>query len=233
VLPDRPVAFVRNGDVWVAEATATAAITSTGDVSKPAWAPDATRLVVDGANGLDVVPRAAGPASHITGTIAGDTDPAWSPDGQWIAFVRGGNIFRVAATGGAPQIVRGEDAPLGSPSWSPNGCDITFTWKTKVLKARGSDGTGVTEVRSDASEPSWGSGNRIAVVSGPDVYLVNPNGTGTTPLGTGGGRVPTWKADGSAVAFRLPGGIAYRTVNPVSSTIPVTGSQAGDTDPAW
>ena len=229
-LVDHAIAFVRGGDIWLAPIGGgpPQQVTTVGDASKPAWLPNGTSLVFVRPGGLATVTPGF-PSSQLTNS-PGDTDPAYSPDGQQIAFTRGGNIVRMPAGGGSVQVVRNEDAPLGTPTWSPDSCDIAFTWKTRVLKAR-RDGTGVTSVRNNASEPSWGSGNRIAVVESTDVVVVNPDSSGAAALGTGGGRVPTWKSDGSAVAFRLPGGIAYRIVGGDMTTVP--GTQAGDTDPAW
>ena len=235
VLVDHGLAFVRGGNVWMVPPTGGEPIqlTTTGDASKPAWSPDGTQLVFVRPGGLfKTTPAAGAPVTPVTAT-PGDTDPAWSPDGGRIAFVRGGDIFVMPANGStAASRVRNEDAALGSPTWSPNSCDLAFTWKTWVLKAR-SDGTGVTGVGNGMREPSWASIDRLAVTAADGIRLVNPNGTGEVRLsGTSGGQVPSWRADGSAVAYRAGDGI--RTV-PASggAPVPVPGTVAGDTDPAW
>jgi Tol biopolymer transport system component len=233
LLGEHPLVFVRGGNVWLVGPTGPTQITSTDDASKPAWAPDGSRIVFARPGGLYTTPPTASGASFLAGTGTGDTDPAWSPDGSRIAFVRGGNIFTLPAGGAAhANLVMHQDAPLSKPTWSPNSCDLAFTWKSKVLKARSHDGTGVSKVHDSASQPSWGSGNRIAVAVEGDIRLVNPDGSNSTALGTGGGTQPSWNADSSAVAFKLDGGIATRTVN-APATTPVAGTTAGDTDPAW
>jgi Tol biopolymer transport system component len=209
-------------------------ITTAGDASKPAWSPDGAQLVFVRPGGLFKVPASGTPVTPVTAT-PGDTDPAWSPDGGRIAFVRGGDIFVMPADGStAARRVRGEDAALANPTWSPESCDLAFTWKTWVLKARSSDGTGVTGVGNGMREPSWAPTGRLAVAAADGIRLVNSNGTGEVRLsGTGGGQVPSWRADGSEVAYRAGDGIRTAPSNGSTAPVLVPGTVAGDTDPAW
>ncbi|MEY2476010.1 MAG: TolB protein, partial [Actinomycetota bacterium] len=234
VLPDRPLVFMREGNIWLAGPTGPTQLTSTNDGSNPAWAPDGSRLVFARPGGLYTTAPTPGGVTFLPGTAAGDSEPAWSPDGGRIAFVRGGNIFTIPAGGASnAKLVMHQDASLGSPTWSPNSCDLAFTWKRWVLKGRSQDGTGVSRVHLDASQPNWGSSNRLAVATEHDIRLVNPDGSSSTPLGTDGGTQPSWRADASAVAFKVAGGIASQTVNPAGPITPVPGTAAGDIDPAW
>jgi hypothetical protein len=233
VLADHQVAFVRSGDLWLTGVGGPFQLTTTGDASKPAWAPNGTQLVFVRPSGLfTMAPTPGGPTTALT-TNAGDTDPAWSPDRERIAFVRGGDIYTVSPAGGTLKRVVdvSPSTPLGSPTWSPGSCDLAFTWKTYVLKARSSDGSGITQVRNNASEPAWGP-SKVAVSAGAGLYLVNPDGSALSPFTNDGGRLATWKVDGSAIAYRSASGIVSRTVDPVGAAVAVT-DQPGDTDPAW
>lgn len=230
VLPDHDVAFVRGGDIWVAGATGHVPLTSSHDASKPAWSPTGSALVFADSAGLSTVDATGATRTHLDGTNPGDTDPAWSPDNGRIAFVRNGDIYTIAATGGSLTRVRAEQLPLGNPTWSPNSCDLAFSWNGRVIKARSADGSGLTNVTDNASQPSWGASNKVAVVRSNNVWVGNPDGSGFAVLTNTGGTAPSFAANGGAVAYQTSTGIRTRTLAKAETTI--TG-EAGDSDPAW
>jgi TolB protein len=232
------IVFVRSGDLFSMTAAGVETQLTSGPDSDqtPSWSPD-KRVVFARGSGLAWVAASGGAVTSIPNT-AGAGQPAWSPDGTRIAFVRNGNIEVIPAAGGASKVIDVAE-PVGEPTWSPESCFLAFTWQQRVLKAR-DDGTGITLVRTLASEPSWAPDGRLAVtisVNGRGEIFVLENG-GATQVTNGGGRAPSWSADSSAIAFH-----SYRTgAGDVYTEAPngdpgtlrrVTSSGIAETDPAW
>src|SRR5262249_37171031 len=168
----------------------------------PAWAPG-KRIVysaaVEDRFELFVLDPDTGATRQLTASQPGEVNrrPAWSPDGTRIAFVHvkqigddagQGRIEVMPAAGGEPRVL--SDAPVHAaldqdqaPAWSPDGTELAFS---TALNGRPSP---VTQT-----------------VTGRDLSVVEADGSGQRRLAQRRGRnvadvVPTWSADGHALAF--------------------------------
>jgi Tol biopolymer transport system component len=149
--------------------------------------------------------------------------PAWSPDGTRIAFMGGPNgpaeydIWVMNADGSNPVQLTDSPGPDGWPAWSPDGSRIAFAsvrddcaysdapdcrttgdigphhdiW---VVNA---DGTKLTRVTPEFGQfVTWSPDARYLLVSGYDLYVIRPDGTGRTSLDIQGlprgGLFPDW-----------------------------------------
>ena len=147
--------------------------------------------------------------------------PTWSPDGRRIAFMGGTSpaeydIWMVGIDG--TNLVQLTDSPGsdGWPAWSPDGTRIAFTsvrddcsysdapdcrttgdigphhdvW---VVNA---DGTGLVRVTPEFGQfVTWSPDGEYLLVSGFDLYVIRPDGTGRASLdiaGLLGGLFPDW-----------------------------------------
>lgn len=137
-----------------------------------------------------------------------DQSPAWSPDGTKIAFARGQipagptNIYVMNADGTGVTRLTNVTRPdpfnvADNPNWSPDGSKIVFVSPDRYdqIWTMNADGTGVTQLTSYSGGPtvSWGDphwapdGSKIAFVGSSGIFTMNPDGSGQTFLGGGGG----------------------------------------------
>jgi dipeptidyl aminopeptidase/acylaminoacyl peptidase len=94
-VPDNhgPIAFEKDGDIWVATKMHLANITPhTADSTEtdPAVSPDGTYVAFvsdrDGDYEIYVASVFTGEAEHVTNNKVADRQPAWSVDGHWISY---------------------------------------------------------------------------------------------------------------------------------------------------
>jgi Ca2+-binding RTX toxin-like protein len=86
--------------------------------TNPAWAPDGTRIAVDGGTILAATGAVVG--SYGSGVHGYIFEPAWSPDGTLIAFAAADDLFVApAAGGGSVDVTRTPDLGEFSPAWGP------------------------------------------------------------------------------------------------------------------
>ncbi|WP_347158360.1 S9 family peptidase [Pontibacter chitinilyticus] len=106
ISPDsRQVAFLRNGQVWLAPldggAAATPLFYTRGEVSEFVWAPDGTKLAFVSDRGdhsfIGVFTNPETPLHWVAPSFHRDLSPRWSPDGSQLVFVR------TPGRGGAPE----------------------------------------------------------------------------------------------------------------------------------
>jgi TolB protein len=144
-LPGR-ILFVKDGDLWVLDASGSRPIAVGGTFSQPSWAPDGASLayVYRGTNFADIFVTDEQGQSHTRltasqSTILDNNDwnlrPTWSPDSRLIAFVSDrastfptlwlinadGTGQRVLSTPGLHQEM------VDSLSWSPDGLQLAVT----------------------------------------------------------------------------------------------------------
>ena len=155
--PDgRRLAYVRDSQLWVADADGTHRAQLAEDATSADWGADGRSLVVDRAGTL-VVLQADGARERVLTTGA---EPAWSSRNR-IAFVRGGDLYRIEPSGRGLRQLTTSTAIESAPAWSPDGRRLAFVATEGVTVdlymldlVRGN----LTQLTADAfveSSPAW------------------------------------------------------------------------------
>lgn len=162
-----------------------------------------------------------------------------SPDGEHLTFYRSlntrfGDIYRIDADGtNVLQLTSFPGSEIGG-RWSPDGTQILFDYRQEDFSSTvfvvNADGTGVHQINTNPEFQTWSAGwspDGAKVLIGIhtevgggsfEMYLMNPDGTGLTPL------VPdddgyldenrAWSPDGTAILF-----LRYSTDNALPSQL--------------
>lgn len=191
-----------------------------------------------------------------------DDGPAFTPDGKSIIFTRccprssGYGLWRINADGTRLRIVTTEtvgpnvDGPSDNlPQVSPDGRTILFHRNANgnriaTVNFAGGRLRQITPLGFDAQVPNWSpDGQRIVFVSfqvdaEPNVWAVNPDGSGLTQLTFDGvSRFPSYSPDGTKIVFDHTSEDGQRdlyTMNPDGSGLSqLTDTPAIERFPQW
>src|SRR5712692_7943590 len=145
-LPGR-ILFVKDGDLWVQDASGARQLATGGTFSQPTWSPDGTGLayVYRGTNFADIFVtddhgqnqvRLTNSASTILDNTDWNFRPTWSPDGKLIAFVSDRastfpTLWLMNAADGTGRHVLAtpglQEEAVDAVSWSPDGTQLAVT----------------------------------------------------------------------------------------------------------
>ncbi|HWL65559.1 MAG TPA: DPP IV N-terminal domain-containing protein [Actinomycetota bacterium] len=220
------LAFVRNQDIWIINASGTGArnLTNTPTFldAEPSWSPDGSEIAFgsyrDSNWEIYVVRSSDGGGER---QLTQDTDPsrrdpstfpAWSPDGSQIAFFSDrpgafGLYVMPADTGDPESFLVATSATNNYPSWFPDGSKLAYTNDTE-LWVMDADGTDQTELTTGARVAFGVSvspdGNSIAFTSGRDnnyeIYVADADGGNQVNITNSPGtddRLPDWAVPGT------------------------------------
>ena len=160
------MAFIRNGDVYLAHADGTegrVVLHQDGIAfSTVVWSPDGTALAIDGDSGVVVLDPSTGEATFVPGS-----NPVWSPDGRELAVldpqVGNGRNLRIVDAGSLSTRATYPFEAIGGLAWSPNGRWMAATGgegAKSIIRIDLSSGE-VTQIEGpsgrldDAREISW------------------------------------------------------------------------------
>jgi TolB protein len=127
----------------------------------PSWSPDGRRIAFVRHDGSGFQIWTASPdGSDVQTLTTGDHThmyPSWSPDGQQIAFEYDHAAVAVmGAAGGPARTVAAKSSwNLG---WSADGSKLVLAPSGEGLWQVGVDGTGLTQIAGDGTQPSWQPG---------------------------------------------------------------------------
>ncbi len=203
----------RSGDseLWVMNADGTQQRRLTPGLS-PSWSPDGSLIAFSGpavnpagGHGILSVIRPDGTGLRALPHTEGGEYPSWSPDGTRIAFnsnLSGDHVMYIAQADGSRVVDLSGVGEGWQVDWSPDGRLILFaSWRdhpapgyTDVYEMR-PDGSGVRRLtHQGAYTPAWSPDGEHIVASAPGLVVMNPDGTGVTPLPTNVGEtsLPDW-----------------------------------------
>ena len=157
-----------------------------------------------------------------TGGSVYESEPSFSPDARRVAFVRNSGIWVIGIDGSnATNLTNSFATEEQNPDFSPDGRRIAYASFTAdgysdILEVN-LDGSRITPITQTPGvtevQPSYSpDGRRIAFtksVGGPDIWVMNADGSGAAPL-TSGSTVdvdPSFSHDGKRIAFRRDGDI--------------------------
>jgi lysyl oxidase/WD40 repeat protein len=188
------VAFVRAGDLWVANSDGTGErrLAATPRVVDwgPSWLPDGSAIVysaqiASGAKQIRVFRLPTGPSQKLADGTAG----AASSRGQ-VAYVAGGRVV----VGGRPWDDATAFSQVADLAWSPDGSTLAYSATdaaTGISSIVVDDGAAQTFGPAGAS-PTWSpDGSRIAFQTANGLRSMAADGTDVQPLGTG--KAVDWK----------------------------------------
>jgi Tol biopolymer transport system component len=194
------------GNVWVMNPDGTGGVPLTkitvvlANCDTPVWSPDGTKIAflspraLDGSNALgksgDIAPQnlwvmnadgsGAKPLTMLNAFEADVSQVAWSPDSQRMVYQ-------------SSRALDGSDAAS----------NVHNTW---IVNADGSGDLPLTSFTSFASRTlsaTWSpDGSKIVFVSGSQISVMNPDGSGATQLTSISSNFdPAWSPDGTKIAF--------------------------------
>ncbi|HLN62541.1 MAG TPA: hypothetical protein VK464_13430 [Symbiobacteriaceae bacterium] len=190
--PDgRQVAFMRDGQIWLAEAGGKGArlVTSNSSVwdAAPAWKPNGKELAF--------------------------SRTAMHGDAAWVVLLD-------PATGKERELVK-EAEPVGHVAWAPSGAGLYYTTVTRLKYVDAKSGksrlvlqvaedwemhAGGLTVSRDGKQLIYGAGPRVGRGALYDLWLLPLTGKNPEPrrLTTGGGIMPCYDPSGKRIAYRNP-----------------------------
>ncbi|NLD44149.1 MAG: hypothetical protein GX657_11720 [Chloroflexi bacterium] len=193
------LAFLREGDAWLACPAGDVRLTSHGRAASPRLAPGAQTLaylllpgpasLAEAGEAADVrllslasgAERSAGPAPAPWGA------PAWAPDGAALAWLGGGSLYLYDPAAGGPRALATSlafrEAPRPAPSWRADGAELYLpgwegdaraVWAISTAGERRPLATpGANGPLAVAAAPS---GDRLALADGAALAILSATG---------------------------------------------------------
>jgi TolB protein len=187
------------------------------DGLSPAWSPNGSTIAYSSpgtilcppgrgleCTGLSIM-NADGSGQHRVPNADGGEYPTWSPDGKRIAFnsnLTGEHVMYTVDPDGSNLVDLSAVGEGWQVDWSPDGSSIIFASGRDqtadgyddiyVMRPDGSNIRRLTNQK--AYTPAWSPDGEHIVFSAPGLFVMNPDGTGVTPLPTNVGEtsLPDW-----------------------------------------